>query len=123
MDKLFAEFCREKEYLSNLSPRTIRYFKWTFDVWKKRIGVMPDKQNIKEFVIQLQQSGISVATTNSYIRGMNSFFTWLAENEHTPEKLRMKPLKAPRTVVKTFSDWQLGRLLSYKPKTFCQHPR
>jgi hypothetical protein len=71
MDKLFADFCREKEYLSGLSPRTIQYFKWTFDIWKKRIGAMPDKQNIKEFVIQLQQSGISPATTNSYMKGVD----------------------------------------------------
>ena len=121
MDRLFESFLREKEFLVNVSPRTLKYYRWTLEIWKKRIGQMPTKANLKEFVIQLQQSGISTSTTNSYIRGMNSFFTWLYENEHTPEKLRIKPLKEPQKVLKVFSDEQIKRLLSYKAKTFAQH--
>ena len=42
-------------------------------------------------MIALRESGISIYTVNSYLRGLNSFFTWLAENDHC-EKVRMKRL-------------------------------
>lgn len=121
LESLFAQFLKEKRFLSNVSPRTIKYFEWTFNIWRKRIREFPTKQNIKEFVIQLQESGISAATTNSYIRGINSFLSWLHENEYTTERLRMKPIKEPQKVLKVFDDKQLKALLSFKPQTFYQH--
>lgn len=33
----------------------------------------------------------------------------------------MKPLKAPKTVVKTFTNEQIKRLLAFKPRTFTEH--
>jgi len=59
---------------------------------------MPDKQNIKEFVIKIQESGVTVYTANSYIRGINSFLSWLAENDHC-EPLKIKKLKEPEKVL------------------------
>jgi len=42
----------------------------------------------------------------------------MLENEYIPEKLRIKPLKEPEKIVKTFSDEQLKLLLSWEPKNF-----
>jgi integrase/recombinase XerD len=81
---------------------------------------MPTKTNCNQYIIALRESGISIYTINSYIRGLNSFFTWLAENDHC-EKVRMKPLKAPQRVLKVFSDSQIRLLLSFRPKTFFEH--
>ena len=92
MDKLHADFLREKEYLEGLSPNTIKYLGFIYNRWKEKINKFPDKNNLKEFVIQLVESNLSQFTINSYIRGMNSFLTWLHENEHTPEHLKIKKI-------------------------------
>jgi integrase/recombinase XerD len=116
---LFAQFTREKQFLNNVSPRTIKFYKDCLAAWKRTVGDnLPDKQNIKEFVMRLQEEGIKVVTINIYIRGINSFLTWLLENEHIPEKLRIKQLKEPEKVLKVFSDEQLKALLSFRPRNY-----
>jgi integrase/recombinase XerD len=121
MDKLFEQFLKEKLYLQNVSPRTIKYFRFCYMSWVRLVGSRPTKQNCNDYVISLRESGISINTINSYIRGLNSFFTWLHENEHISERLRMRPLKAPQRVLKVFSDSQIRLLLSFKPRTFHEH--
>jgi hypothetical protein len=82
VDNLFVQFTREKQFLNNVSPRTIKFYKDCLAAWKRTVGdSVPDKQNIKEFVIKLQEEGIKVVTVNIYIRGINSFLTWLLVNE------------------------------------------
>ncbi|HEX7999258.1 MAG TPA: hypothetical protein VF528_12790 [Pyrinomonadaceae bacterium] len=65
MQQLYKQFLKEKQYLQNVSPRTIKYFGWVFNRWDALIGQSPDKQNVKEWVIRLTESGISPATINS----------------------------------------------------------
>lgn len=120
MDQLFAQFCKEKEYLQGCSPRTIKFYRFCYMSWTRLVGTMPTKAKCNQYVIALRESGISIFTINSYIRGLNSFFTWLAENKHC-EAIKMKPLKAPKNVVKTFTNEQIKRLLAFKPRTFHQH--
>ena len=118
LEKLFADFLREKEYSDNLSPRTIKYQGWVFNRWRDLVGQFPDKSNVKEFVIKLNESGISPFTVNSYIRGFNSFLTWLHENEHTAEHLKIKKIKTGKRGVKIYSDLELKKILAFRPKTF-----
>ncbi len=98
MQKYYDQFIKEKRFLDNLSKRTLKYYGWVFNRWTDYVGTMPDKQNIKEFVIKIQESGVTVYTANSYIRGINSFLSWLAENDHC-EPLKIKKLKEPEKVL------------------------
>ena len=85
IDALFSQFIREKQSLSNVSPRTVKAFKDCQRAYYRTVGdELPDKQNIKEYVIKLQESGIAITTVNFYIRTLNSFLSWLFENEMTP---------------------------------------
>jgi len=119
IDALFSQFVREKVFLKNISPATVKAFKDCERAYKRTIGDnLPTKQNLKEFVIQLQESGIAVTTVNYYIRSLNSFLTWMLENEYITEPLRIKKLKEPEKTLKTFSDEQLRLLLFWKPKDF-----
>lgn len=121
MEELFAQLKREKQYLNNLSRRTIKYLSWVFNRWQTLIGQMPDKTNIKDFVIKLVEFGVSPFTTNSYIRAMNTFFTWLYENEHTKEHLKIKLIKEGQRTLKIFSEKGLKHLLAFRPKIFPDH--
>ncbi|HEX8889503.1 MAG TPA: hypothetical protein VF779_10020 [Pyrinomonadaceae bacterium] len=102
MQELCDQFLREKLYLYNASPRTIKYLSNVLHVWRKH-AELPTKDNLKEWVIKLIESGISPATVNSYIRGLNTFLTWL-HNEKGIEKLRIKPIKEEKPTLKTFSE-------------------
>ncbi|MEZ5428744.1 MAG: tyrosine-type recombinase/integrase [Pyrinomonadaceae bacterium] len=120
MREIFDQFLKEKRYLTNVSPQTIKYYEWMYNRWNHHIGKFPTKENIKEFVIKIRESDITVYTANSYIRGINSFLSWLYENEYTKEHLKIKKLKEPEKFLKLFSDEQIKRLLNYRPKTFAQ---
>ena len=60
------------------------------------------------------------ATCNVYIRGMNSFLSWLHESEYIPEPLKIKQLKTEQKIMQTFTDEQLKSIASFKPKTFTE---
>jgi site-specific recombinase XerD len=122
VEALFEKFIREKTYLSNISKRTGKFYLDCQRAYLRTVGnELPTKENLKEFVIKLQQSGIKATTVNVYIRGINSWLSWLLENEHIPEKLRIKQIKEPERTLKVFSDEQIRRLLAYKPKNFFEH--
>ena len=57
-------------------------------------------------------------TCNIYIRSINSFLTWLFENGHIREPLKIKQLKEEKRVRQEYSDAELSVLLSFKPRTF-----
>lgn len=120
LQKAFDQFIREKRFLTNVSPKTIKYYGFVFNIWKNYINEFPDKLNVKEFVIKVQESGVSPFTANSYIRGINSFLTWAYENELTDTHLKIKKIKEPDKILKLFSEKQLKAMLSYKGKTFAQ---
>lgn len=121
MESLYQDFLREKRYLENLSPKTLRYYQFVFNRWTDYAGALPDRQNLNEFVIRIQESGVSVFTANSYIRGMNAFLSWLHANEHIPEPLRIKKLKEGKRTLKVYTDKELKSILSFRPRTFADH--
>ena len=118
LEKLFAQFIREKTYLDYLSPQTIKYPGWIYNRCKDLIDEFTDKLNTKEFGIKLNESELSPFTINSYARGFNSFLSWLYENEHTSEHLKIKKIKTGTRGIKTYSESELKKILSFRPKTF-----
>lgn len=53
MEQFYSQFLREKQFLCNFSPRTIKLFRWVFNRWDALIGDFPTKQNVKDWVIKL----------------------------------------------------------------------
>jgi hypothetical protein len=52
LDSLFSQLIREKQFLSNVLPRTVKAFKYCQRADYRTVGdESPDKQNIKEYVI------------------------------------------------------------------------
>ena len=130
MQVLFDLFLKEKLYLCNLSPKTIESYKQAFNSYKRvlggeRIGSskaedLPTKHALTEFVIGLRQT-MSAGGANVYIRSMNSFLSWLYENEHTSEHLRIKPLKVETKIRKSFDFAHLQAIVRFKAQSFTQH--
>ena len=117
MDKLFEQFVKEKKFLKNVAPKTERFYRQSYKTFK-RFGGELTKQGIKDFVIKMRESNLSSGACNVYIRGINSFLSWLYEEEHLTEKLRIKLLTEETKVIKVFSESQLAAIVNFKPKTF-----
>src|ERR1700674_2114856 len=67
-------------------------------------------------VAEMREAGKSAGCVDAYIRGINSFPTWLNENEIV-KGLKVKRLKLPKRVVKTFTEPELKAIVSFKGKT------
>lgn len=119
--ELFEQFLKERIYLKNSTPKTIEFYKSSFVAYQKALGKaseLPAKADLNRFVIGMREQGLEPTSCNTYIRGFNCFLSWLYENEHTAEHLKIKQIKVEQRVLKTFTDTQLKQIISWKPKRF-----
>ena len=126
MITLFEQFLKERIYIKNVSKNTIEFYRSSFKAYQKTSASasVPTKQDLNTFVTEMREKGTKPVTCNTYIRGMNSFLTWLYENEHIPAPLKIKQLKCEQRVMKTFDDKELRRIIQYKPrKALINFPR
>jgi integrase/recombinase XerD len=124
LETLFKDFVREKHYIVNVSPHTVDWYKESFRKFcKYHPGLLLSdlsKSSLGQMMCTMREKGLRPEGINVSMRAMNSFFTWLFENEHTPERLRIKPLKTETKVIATFNEAQLKALLSWKPKKYAE---
>lgn len=122
MQELINQFVREKQFLRNVTPKTVRFLYQSMNAFTRSLGdVDPnslDRARLNEFVVKMRESGLRPVSCNTYISGVNSFLTWLFENGHTPEHLKVKQLKEEKKVIQPFKDEHLKALLSWKPNGF-----
>lgn len=112
---MFEDYLKEKLYLKNVSPLTIKSYRQAF----KRFGSEPvNKSSCQSFVVRMRESGLSPVTCNISIRSMNSYLSWLFEEGYIPERLKIKQLKVEKKVIKPYSDAELRLILSHTPKRY-----
>ena len=79
-----------------------------------RFWVSPEA--LRDFVIGMREGGLSAGACNVYIRSMNLFLTWLHENSHTTEHLKMKQVKGARESIRIFKPSHIQSLIRFKPR-------
>ena len=116
---LFEKFLEEKKYLTGVTAKTISTYRSAWIAYERVVGdSLPDNRKLKDFVIGLQKSGVTVCTINCYARSFNSYLTWLYKEGYVSEPLRLALLREQRRVFKALTDQQLRAILSFKPRTF-----
>lgn len=117
MKELIELFIKHKRYLQGVSENTVYHYSLCFKAWADIHGdTMPDKQNINEWLIKLREGGIPAPGCDACARGFNAFLTWLYEEGHTPELLKVKRAKLEKKVIKTFSEAEARAVISYRSK-------
>ena len=97
---LFERFIRERQYIANLSPRTIRYSRSCFDSLRAHTASTETRlesmnpadlssEILEDYVIGLSKSGVKPVSIDSYVRGLNCFLSWLHQKGHTTQRLRI----------------------------------
>lgn len=115
LEILFKQFVNEKRYVTNSSHNTILFYEQSFRAFNLQDPLT--KSQLSDRITTLRQRGMSPTCCNAYIRGINSFLTWLKENEHSAEHFKIKSLKAETRIMKTFTEAQIKTIITLKPKS------
>lgn len=118
LDFLFRQFLKEKRFIQNASQNTIWFYEQSFKAFGLESPL--SKAQLNERIATLRQQGKSPGCCNAYIRGMNSFLSWLLENGHLEERLNIKLLRAETRVMRTFNEAQIRAIVTSKPKKFTE---
>ncbi|MGB9071465.1 MAG: tyrosine-type recombinase/integrase [Terriglobales bacterium] len=110
MDR-FEQFTRERQYLSNVSPATLEWYKHSFK-WLR--SESPTQDDLKDAVLRMRGKGLKATGCNSAIRAINAYLRWAGS------PLKIPQLKEPQLILPTLTVPQVTLLVNWKPKGFCQ---
>jgi integrase/recombinase XerD len=107
----FSQFIRERQYLSNVTPATLEWYKHSFK-WLRTES--PSQDDLKDAVLRMREKGLKATGCNSAIRAINAYLKW------SGSPLKIPQLKEPQLILPTFSLPQVSRLIESKPRSFYQ---
>lgn len=107
----FLQFTRERQYLTNVSPATLEWYKHSF---KWLPSESPSQDELKDAVMRMREKGLKATGCNSAIRAINAYLKW------SGSALKIPALKEPELILPTFTAEQVSRLVKWKPQTFYQ---
>ncbi len=114
----FQHFIRERQFLHNVSPRTIEWYENSFR-WLP--CPEPTQAQLNDAVIRMREKGLKPTGCNCVARAINAYLHWAhigadAKCSPTCKHPKIARLKEPREVLPTLSDSQVKRLVAWKPK-------
>ncbi len=73
MEPRFELFIRERQYLTNVSPSTLEWYKHSFK-WLRTEA--PAQDELKDAVLRMREKGLKATGCNSAIRAINAYLKW-----------------------------------------------
>lgn len=78
LDELFKRFVKEKTFLANVSPKTVRFYQQSYRAFKRTVGdqmseQLPSRFLLNDFVIGLREKGMSPGESMSTSEGLIRF--------------------------------------------------
>ena len=111
MSGLFDRFLRERQYLSNVTPRTLDWHKQSL-AWLR--VERPTQEDLRAFVLRMREAGLKASSCNCRIRSINAYLRWAAS------PLRVPKLKEEERLPPTYTAKQVSLIVRWKPRTFGQ---
>ena len=96
-----AQFIKERQYLSNVSPATVEWYKQSLR-WLDTES--PTDSDLKNFVFRMRERGLKATGCNNRIRAVNAYLKW------SGSRLRVPKLKEPQFILPTFTLPQVSLL-------------
>jgi len=116
MEPRFEQFIRERQYLTNVTPATIEWYRRCL---KWLPSESPTRDELKDVVLRMRQKGLKETGVNTVLRCANAYLHWNSgiEQKCGPgcNHFRISQLKEPRTVIPTFTEQQIKILIAWKP--------
>ncbi len=103
----FSQFVRERQFLTNVTPSTLEWYKHSFK-WLRTES--PSESELKDAVLRMREKGLKATGCNSAIRAINAYLRW------SGSALKIHQLREPQLVLPTFTPQQVRLLVTWKPK-------
>ena len=117
MEPRFEQFIRERQYLANVAPTTIEWYRRCL---KWLPSATPTQVDLKNTVLRMREQGLKETGVNLVLRGINAYLHWDSGSERKCgagcNHPRMQRLKEPQNILPTFIDVQVKRLIAWKPR-------
>jgi integrase/recombinase XerD len=113
MHAKFEEFLRERQYLLNVSPKTLDNYTGAF-VWLNVEN--PTQADVTDMVVRMREAGNAATSVNNRLRCVQAYMRWL-----TGTDVKLKKLKEPQRVPQVFSQSDIAKIAAYKPRLDGQH--
>ena len=105
---MYEDFLKEKQYITNVSPATLEWYKLALNWLPNKIT----ERSLKDAVVKMRASGMKPRSVNSYRTAINSYLAW------SGSELTMPKLQDEQKVPSTFSESDIQKLSKWKPKTY-----
>src|SRR5690242_13399401 len=73
MDPRFEQFIRERQFLSNVTPATVEWYRNSLK-WLHTPS--PSQNDLKDAVLRMREKGLKASGCNSAIQALNSYAHW-----------------------------------------------
>jgi len=113
------EFIKERQYVMNVSPATIR---WYTHALKWLDSEEPTQEELTRLVVKMRERGLKAAGCNAATRAINAYLHWASgatgkcgggcRHPH------VKPMKEPEFVPTVFTDDQIKKLVRFSGRRF-----
>jgi integrase/recombinase XerD len=118
MEPRFEQFIRERQYLTNVTPATVEWYKNSLK-WLSNSS--PSQTDLKDAVIRMRSKGLKATGCNSAIQALNSYSHWAYVGSDSKcgggcIHPKIAQLKTPDLVLPTFTESQVRLLVGWKPK-------
>ncbi|HVN17453.1 MAG TPA: tyrosine-type recombinase/integrase [Dongiaceae bacterium] len=104
----FEQFIKERQYLQNVSPRTVQWYQESLK-WLR--VEEPTEANLKDFVFRMREKNLKPTSCNNRIRAVNAYLKW------SSSPLKIPRLKEPMKVLPAFAPMDIKRFMTWKPRT------
>lgn len=116
----FEQFIQSGLYLRNWSPKTAFIYRRSWRGIEEALGgppaEFPSKSELERWIVWMRQKQYSPGGINICIRAVNSLYSWLKEQGHITQTIRLKQFKYHPNPITVFSEAEIKALVSKKPK-------
>jgi integrase/recombinase XerD len=118
MDERFEQFIRERQYLANVAPATIEWYR---NCLRWLSADSPSQEDLKDVVIRMRQRGLKPTGCNSVIQAINSYSHWVHAGSDSKcgsgcRHPKIAHLKVPDFILPTFTELQIRLFVAWKPR-------
>jgi integrase/recombinase XerD len=117
MEPRFEQFIRERQYLTNVTPATIEWYRRCL---KWLPSEHPTQADLRAVVLRMREKGLKETGVNTVLRCVNAYLHWSSGSERKCgagcNHPRIHQLREPLLVLPTCADVQVKRLIAWRPK-------
>jgi integrase/recombinase XerD len=114
----FNEFIRERQFLYNVSPATVRWYRHAF---KWLPSESPTQDALKDVVLRMREAGLKETGCNAALRAINAYLHWNSGSERKCgagcTHPRIRQLKEPENIMPTLTEAQIHLIVNWKPRS------